>query len=356
MLRTALLSLLGLWAAIAAIFPCACAKYDAPPTPTLPEASGGLLSDPAAPVVVTFTKPIELGTLKLEIVRNIVDIEGNLGDEQDPPADLSTLFAHDPVDGDSGGTLEITPDQTTVKITPKTPFPITPRLALLVEPGLQEIGGSATHERRKIVFGFDVKLSCTKPSKVVSTGTYFYLMDVKKPIATQVQLFAVLQSLPTGEILGQFTRAKRNPDPNRCPMPCKSTEACRLLPAPACVIPSERAGTVDEFPDYIPDPGPPTGYSFTVHGCAADMDDGTASYVNLPVDVVVPQPAVTLRNTRFASTFTTDATGLVRGTGAITADDVIIGPISSGAGEGSLAMRRIPDGSVPPSLPQPPQN
>ncbi len=353
MIRRALLCLtLAIVLAFPLALTSACEKFDAPPSPTLAEAHDGLLSDPAAPITVTFTKPIEISTLRLEIVRNVVDIEGNLPDEVDPPGDLSPLFSHDPDDGDRGGSLELSPDAKSVRITPKTPLPITPRLVLLVEPGLTEIGGSATRARRKIVFGFDVKLSCTKPSAVVTGGTYFYLMDVKKPIATQVQLFVVLQPLPTGEILGQFTRAKRNPDPSRCPSPCKSSEACRLLPQPACVIPSERAGTPDEFPDYIPDPGPPTGYSFTVHGCAEDIGDGTASYVNLPVDVDVPQPQVTLRNTRFASTFTQDGSGLVRGTGSISADDVLIGSISSGRGEGSLAMRKVPDGI--PGIPLPP--
>jgi hypothetical protein len=349
MLRTALVLSLAL---VLALLTASCEKFDAPPAVALPNAQDGLLADPAAPVVVKFTKPIELGTLRLSIARNVTDIEGNLADEVDPPGELSTLFTHDPDDGDRGGSLALSPDATTVTITPKTPLPITPRLVLLVEPGLEEIGGSVTRARRKLVFGFEVKLSCTKPSKVVSSGTYFYLMDVKKPIATQVQLFVVLQALPTGEILGQFTRARRSPDSARCPFPCKSTEACRTLPAPVCVIPSERAGTPDEFPDYIPDPGLPTGYSFTVHGCAEDLPDGTASYVNLPVDVDVPTPQVTLRNTRFASTFSLDAAGLVRGTGAISADDVLIGSISSGRGEGSLAMRRVPDGI--PGIPQPP--
>jgi hypothetical protein len=127
-----------------------------------------------------------------------------------------------------------------------------------------------------------------------------------------------------------------------------------MLPQPTCVIPSERAGTPDEFPDYVPDPGLPTGYSFTAHGCAEDSADGTASYVNLPVDVDVPSPQVTLRNTRFASSFAADANGIVRGTGAITSDDVLIGAISSGRGEGGLAARRVPDGIS--GIPTPPEN
>ncbi len=340
------------------VFACAslaaCAQFDAPPEPRLPQAVGGLLGDPAAPVLVEFSKPIELASLKLELARDLVDIDGHLSDEADPPMPLSTLFTHDPDDGDKGGTLELLPDARTVRITPKTPLPITPRLVLLVEPGLREIGGADTHARRKLVFGFDVKLSCTKPSNVVTGGTYFYLMDVRRPISTQVQLFVQLQALPTGEILGQFTRAKRNRDPSRCPTPCKPTEACRLLPVPACVVPSERAGTVEEFPDYVPDPSLPTGYSFTVHGCAEDVGDGTASYVNLPVDVDVPSPQVTLRNTRFATTFSLDASGLVRGTGAIRADDVLIGSIASGAGEGSVSVRRVPNGVAGVPAPPPP--
>ena len=331
----------------------ACEKFDAPPVPSLPDANGGQLADPAAPVVVAFSKPIKPETLKLEIARDITDVEGNLGDESgDPNGALSTLFTHDPEDGDTGGTSELSPDGVTLRITPSTALPITPRLVLLVEPGLEDLAGTATHARRRVVFGYDVKLTCTKPSAILTAGKYFYLLDVKNPLTTQVQLLVSLRVAPNGEIVGQFTRAKRNPDAARCPMPCKSTEACRLLPAPACVIPSERAGTVDEYPDYVADSAPPTGYSFTVHGCAEDAADGTASFVNLPVDVDVSSPMVTLRNTRFASTFRADPAGVVRGTGAITADDVLIGQISSGRGEGGISARRIPDDVA--GVPDPP--
>ena len=79
------------------VFVC-CEVFHAPPEPSLPEAQSGLLSDPAAPVVVLFDRPIDArATLTLEIARDIVNDRGQLADEQDPPGNLSTLYTYDPI-------------------------------------------------------------------------------------------------------------------------------------------------------------------------------------------------------------------------------------------------------------------
>lgn len=334
----------------------ACDVYDGPPEPSLVGANAGLLSDPAAPVVVSFDKPFDPNTLNLEIARYLIDDHGKLGDETgDPNGKLSLLFSHAP-DHEVGGTLEIAADRLSVTIHPSAALPITPRLVLLVEPGLADDAGTVTHARRKIVFGYQFDLTCSKPSAVLpAVGKYFFLIDVKEPVGTQVRLFASIFVDPqTGAFKSQFVRAGRNPDPNRCPSPCMSNEACQLLPSPMCVVPSARAGSTDEFPDFIADTTSPATFQFTATGCVVDQPDGTAQFVNAPVDVFVTSPSVTLRNTRLTSQFAKDAQGVLRVSGALSADEVLLGTISSGMGVGGLDGRLLPDSLAPSNIPDPP--
>jgi hypothetical protein len=337
-----------------------CELYHAPPAATLVGLQNGLLSDPDAALIVTFDRPVDPTTLHVKIARYKTDVEGNLYDEiPDSPVGLSLLFTHDPYDPDFGGKSELDPAGTTLRIVPKTTLPIGDRLVLLLEPGLADTTGEATAVRKRILFSYEFKLHCVAPSKVVASGAYFWLFDVKTPIATQVQLWALIDVDPaTGAFNGQFTNADRNRDGRRCASTvgtCKSTDACRLLPAPACVAPSERAGTVDEYPDYLPNSTPPTGYSFNGRGCIEDQPDGTAAFVNVPVDVEVQEPAVTLRACKMTTLFTKGADGVVRGTGTISAGDVLLGTISSGAAEGGLNARSVVAAEVPPGVPPPPK-
>lgn len=333
----------------------ACDVYDGPPEPRLSQSSSGLLSDPNAPIIVAFDKPFDPKTLNLEIARYLVDDHGRLGDETgDPAGKLSLLFSHSDGDPDVGGTLTVDDAHQTVTITPKTALPITPRLVLIVEPGLADAAGTTTQVRRKLIFGYEFELSCNKPTQLLpAEGKYFFLIDVKQPVGTQVKLFASMHvDTQTGAFKAQFVRATRNPDPNRCPTPCKSNEACRLLPTPSCVVPSERAGTVDEYPDFIADATSPVSFQFTATGCLVDRADGTADFVNAPVDVFVTSPVVTLRNTRLTSQWSKDAQGALRVNGALSADDVLLGNISSGQGVGGLAGLYLTN---PPSgIPDPP--
>jgi hypothetical protein len=332
-----------------------CQKYDAPPAPAIEGLKDGRLTDPKAPLVVSFGEPIDPDTLVLKLVYLDLDIEGNLGDEdKDDATELETLFAHE---GrfDIGGTAEFVDGDSAFRIVPAAPLPIGPSLAVLVEAGLSDTTGQKTIVRKRLVFSFESKIECNKPSKVIPSGYYFYLANVTEPIGTQVQLLARMIVDPdTGRIRGQFTNADRDPDQTGCPTQCADTEVCRLLPEPECVIPSEFAGTPDEYPDYIPNETPPRGYSFTGDGCAVDQQGGAALVTFEPVDVVVQSPAVTLRNARFSASFSEDDQGALRATGSFRADSVLIGTSPSGEGVGGLTARFIPKGKEPKGIPDPP--
>ena len=320
-----------------------CEVFHAPPEPSLPQAQSGLLADPAAPVVVQFDRAIDPSTLTLEIARNITNDRGQLADEQDPPGNLSLLYEFDGSDV-LGGTSTLSSDGQTFTIYPKDPLPYSPGLVLLVEPGLKDVTyGVPTVARRKIPFSYQLVLSCNAPSKVMPAhSNYFMLIDVTKPVGTQVKLFATIDVAANGEFSETFYGATRNPDPTRCSPACPTTDACRTLPGPpACVAPSTTADTTDEYPDFVINTTS-SAFSFQVVGCVVDQQDGTALFVNAPVDVFVTSPGVTLRNTRLTATFAVDAQGVLRGAGNLSADDVLLGTAESGAGAGTLVARATP--------------
>jgi len=206
-----------------------------------------------------------------------------------------------------------------------------------------------------LLFGYSLKLECDKPSTVFPTGKYFLLADIEKPLQTQVQLWASFYVDPvTGRVHGQATNADRDKD-QKCPMDCQSDgKVCRLVPAPQCVVGSERAGTPDEFSDYVPNDVAPQGYSFTIDGCAVDQPGGKVVFATAPTDVVVTSPPVTLRNVTLTAEFSPDANGVLRGTGALAADTVILLSTPSGKGEGNLIGRLVPANEAPEGIPDPP--
>lgn len=330
-----------------------CEVYDAPPAPYIEGGEDGVLEDAKAPLVVSFAESIDPATLNVKLIRVVTDVEGNLGDEdEDPETELNILFSYG--DENIGGMGELIENDSKLRITPNAALPVGSKLAVLVETGLTDLNGNATKTRKRLTFGYSFKLECNAPSAVFDTGYYFLLADIKKPIPVQVQLWTYFEIDPlTGEVRGQCTNADRIKDPNRCPMPCKSTEVCRLLPEPACVAPSERAGTVDEYSDYVPNPTPPTGYTFSIQGCVQDQPDGSAAFITAPTEVVVQQPAVTLRNVTLAASLSKDAQGVLRGGGSLTADEVLLGPNPSGKGEGSLDLRSVSENAAPKDTPKP---
>lgn len=342
-------------AALATIAP-ACERYEPPPTPSIDGLQGGLLYDSKAPLQISFGQPIDVSTLNLKVAAYETDLEGNLFDEDDDPdTDLKVYVSHDPANGDTGGHLDVDPDGSVVRFVPDSAFPVGPKLVVLVEPGLHGTGGRTRNNRTRIPFSYAVK--CTAGAHAANanlkSGVYFVLLEVEQPLGTQIQLFGAIDVDPaSGAFIAQFTNADRNPDGSRCPSPCKDIDRCRLLPAPACVAPSLRAGTADEYSDFVPNADPPTGYSFPVEGCA--VDDGAGSgVITAPATMVVESPPVTVAGLTMTAFFGPDAKGGVRATGSLTADSVLLGTSKLGAGKGSMTATFIPIAEVPPNVPRP---
>jgi hypothetical protein len=339
----------------ALVFVAGCQTYEGPPRITIEGLSNGLLGDPRAPIVVSFSKAIDPSTLKLTLARNVVDDEGNVNDtDDDDIVSMDVLMKHVPGADDEGGDVELAADGQSVTLTPSAPLQVGPKLTLIVEPGLADTAGHATGVRRRLVFGYRFDLTCDKPVAGFDTAATFFLVEVRKPVPIQVKLYGAMNVDPkTGKAVAQFTSGHRNPDRNRCPTPCPEEDVCRTLPSPVCVIPSEKAGSVDEYPDFVPNTDPKTGgYSFTTTGCLVEQADGSVAFANAPVDVEVQSPPVTLRNTKLTASFS-KTSGLWRGQGSLVADAVLLGTVASGEGEGDLTARELPAKDVPADMPRP---
>lgn len=334
-----------------------CETYDSPPRPEIEGLVDGVLSDRDAPIVIVFSEPIVPETLRVRVIELQVDVEGNLYDEDASEATvLKEFFGHDPVTlNNFGGTGELSANNTRFTIRPNGSLPLGPSLAVVLEAGLTDETGKVWAVRQRLVFGYG--LSCDGTSGGTDkfpSGVYYFVADVVDPIPTQIQLFGRIDVDPTtGEFRGQFTNADRNPDPSRCSPACDTSQACRLLPTEECVIPSEKAGSADEFSDFVPNDVLPAGYSFTVGGCVVDTGDAVA-FVNLPADVDILQPDVFVQGIQLIASFTTGEDGAFRATGPVTAEKVFVGTTDSGPAKGTLVARLIPEDEVPPGIPGPP--
>ncbi|MCW5832170.1 MAG: hypothetical protein KIS78_06950 [Labilithrix sp.] len=346
------LVVLMLAAAILIAAAASCERYEAPPRPTIQGLTSGVLDDPRAPLVIDFGTSIDPDTLFVKIALFETDIEGTLADEDDDPDnELRVLVRRDPLEGDLGATADVDAAGGRLTLTLDSALPVGPKLVLLVEGGLRSPTGTVSRHRVRVPFSYVVK--CVEQPSAFAVGTYFVLLDVEQPLGTQIQLLAYVDVDPnTGALTGQFTNADRNPE-QKCPSACPSTDVCRLLPAPECVAPSTRAGSVEEWPDFVPNAPPPTGYSFLVQGCA--VDDGAASGVfTAPTTMVVESPKVTVEGLTMTASFAPGADGVVRATGSLTADVVRLGTNPLGPGKGSMSAVRLPDDRVPPDVPRPP--
>jgi hypothetical protein len=330
----------------------ACAVYDSPPVPSIAGAVDGVLPS-GQDLEIVFSEPVDPSTLRLSVAPLVTDIEGNLPDEDDDPmTELVPFFSHDPQKGDTGGTGQLSADGTRFRIAPAQPFPIGPKLAVLVEEGLSDLKGNDTGARARVTFAYQFSCEGGKGTSLLTSGGYFFLFNIEKPFAVQIQIFADVRVDPeTGSFLAQFTNADRNPDPSLCPFPCKTTEVCRLLPEPKCVIPSDKAGSVDEYSDFVPQPEPPTGYSFLVNGCAQDAGDGSAVVATVPTNLVVQSPPVEVIDLAITCAFKPGPDGAPRCTGSSGAKDVLIGGQTAGAAEGTSEGRVLPPEDIPPDLP-----
>jgi len=331
----------------------ACDSYEAPPQPVLVGLTSGVLTDPRAPLTLDFGTAIDPSTLSVKIALFDTDTEGNLKDEdEDPESELRVLLRRDPSEGDFGVTTDIDANAGRAVLNAQAALPVGPKLVLLVEPGLTSASGRVSKYRIRIPFSYVVKCDA-KASTKFQPGVYFALLEVDQPLGTQIQLLGAMDVDPaTGSLVGQFTNADRNPK-LACPTPCGSADVCRLLPAPECVPPSMRAGTADEWPDFIPNATPPTGYTFIVQGCAVD-DGEAAGVLTAPATMAVEQPKVTVEGLTMTAQFAPDGKGGVRATGSLTADTVRLGTNPLGAGKGTMTAVRIPDDKVPADVPRPP--
>jgi hypothetical protein len=348
MKRFSLLLSIALFAGIA------CQSYRPPPRASIEGLQSGVLTDSRAPLVLDFGMPVDPATLSVKVALEQTDVEGNLYDEDDDPdTELSVLVSSDPNEGEVAGKSELVDGGTRLRIVPDAALPVGPKLVLIVEAGLKSTEGVETKYRQKIPFSYTVKCDAGKPTKLAS-GVYFVLLDVQQPLGTQIQLYGAIDvDQATGTLVGQFTNADRNAN-QKCPSACGATDTCRLLPAPECVAPSTRAGTADEYPDFVPNPTPPTGYSFFVQGCAVDDGDATG-VITAPATMVVESPKVTVEALTMTGQFATDANGIPRANGSLVAGTVRLGTNPLGPGKGTMSGVRIPDEKLPPGVPMPPR-
>jgi hypothetical protein len=115
------------------------------------------------------------------------------------------------------------------------------------------------------------------------------------------------------------------------------------------------ASSVDDYPDFVPNlDASAGGFTFDVTGCTVDQGALTATLATAPTDVDLASPDVTLRNAALSASFTRGSDGTLRGTGALSADDVLLGTAAFGAGQGDLTGRSIPAADAPSGIPQPP--
>ncbi|MSP25494.1 MAG: hypothetical protein EXR75_10085 [Myxococcales bacterium] len=336
---------------------CGCESYDSPPIVEIVGLSQGRLSDPAAPFALFFSEPVKPESLAFKVVLYETDSEGRFFDEdEDPATELKVFYRSDPAT-EEGGIGQLDEARRTFTTTLAATLPVGPPLALLIEPGLADDADRAWKVRQLVKFGFD--FSCgdvTAPTTFPERGQYFFVIDVDKPVSAQIQLLADIRVDPaSGDFVGQFTNADRNREID-CALyglTCKDTEACRTVPDPGCVPPSERASNGDAYVDFVANVTPPTGYGFTVRGCIADAADGSHSLGNFAVDVVVLSPPVTVKAINLQSSWVADDQGVLRASGSFTAEQVFLGTSPSGAGVGSSIARHIPTDSVGP-VPEPP--
>ncbi|MBW2459849.1 MAG: hypothetical protein JRI68_35485, partial [Deltaproteobacteria bacterium] len=321
-----------------------CDAYDSPPRASLPDVDElGVLPDAAAPLRLAFDEPIDGGSLKVRVIRYQVDGEGRLYDEDDDPTTQLEQLYEDVGPELVGGIGDLDGTKTVYTMSLTHTLPMGPQLAVLIEPGLADEEGNAWQVRQ--LFKFGINFGCGDDPRPTNfpDAKHFMKVEVDSPIDTQLQLFADIRTDPdTGLFVGQFTNADRDAaiDCGVYGLSCDpESEVCRTLPGPECVEPSKRVATTDEYPDYIHNVQPPTGYSFTVRGCVENKAEQLWAFTNAPVDIQVESPPVGVKGIKFNAQFEYDDLGVLRGEGAFSAQELFLGDTPNGAALGSVFMR-----------------
>lgn len=332
-------------------------EYDSPPRPSIDGLVEGVLADPRAPIVLVFSEPVDPKTVSVKIAPFEPDAEGNLPDEdaEDLPTDLVPYFSYTDAEGASGGDAVLTDDRRALIITPTITLPLAASLVLLVEPGLKDDAGKEQKTRERLLFSYKFSCDSATAPDIFQSGVYFFVVNVEKPIPTQIQLFAQLDvDAVTGQVTASFVNADRNPDKTRCSPACDASTTCQTLPGPAmCVMPSSKAGTEEEYPDFVVNNEPPVGYRFGALGCISEAN-GTVSFVSQPTDVFIQQPQVVVTAAVLTASMKLDAGGVLRGTGSLASPAVFLGSLDTttlGEGSGSLSLRLVPPEEAPTNVP-----
>lgn len=335
----------------------ACAPFDFPATALIEGTeTGSILPDNKAPLVVRFSKPIKPETLDLRIIPLDVDEENQLSDERgDPDATLDSYARYYGFSGTTqNGKSEFFDDNRAVRITPTAPFPVARELAVLVEPELQNLSGNATRTRIRLPFSYDFTCKNTG-TQLLASGDYVYILNIIEPVGgVQVGFFANFEvDQATGQFRAQFTKASRSTDVSRCKsVQCGGDDACRTLPAEACVPPSEKMNSIDEFPDFVPDTFSAKGFSFAMQGCIEDQADGTAALVSKPIEFAMPTPAVRVSGLTMVTAFKADKAGVYRASGSATGIRSWLGSQVFGAAKGSVLARSLKPGDYALPIPK----
>jgi hypothetical protein len=324
-----------------------CFRVDNPPNASIVGLTQGKLADPKQPLVLAFDEPINLASLRVRIVAYDPSIEDHLDDQPwEPPGESKVYF--DGYDG-TGGTATLDPALQNYQVAFSDPPPVAAQLGVVIEPGLADAGGVDWKVRQVLKFAYDLKCSAPKPTAFPPNGKFFWLVSVEKPVPVQLRLFADVRVDPmTGVFKSQFTDGVRNKqiDCTKYGLSCAATEVCRTLPAPACVLPTEKASTVDEYPDFVAQAAGDVGFTFAAEGCVADLADGGFTFANKPTEIITTKPQVTVHDVALAAAFKFDAAKVLRGNGALSAPQVWLGMPNGTAGQpgsGTHVERQVPD-------------
>ncbi|MEM9696335.1 MAG: hypothetical protein AAGA56_27570 [Myxococcota bacterium] len=348
----------GLGLFFVAVQPACNNDFDAPPQSSIVNLVDGVLPDPSATLTIAFDEEIVPETLRLRVVRLELYPEGNLL----PPDQIPTLFSgrYEPSFDDfdvEGGRGVLYQGNTRFDISLFQTFPVGPSLAVVIEPGLRNTAGEEWKVPQILPFGFEFSCGDPIPTQFPEQSFLFLLAEVEQPVGAQLQLIGDFRVDPaTGDFAGQLTNAVRDEslDCAQLGLDCSAEETCRTLPAPACVAPSERAATADEWPDYVVTSEPPIGYSFPGVGCVIDVSDNVFSFTNLPTDAEVSSPDITVLGLVLNLEFTRGEDGRLRGGGTFTASEILLGTTASGSGSGTVTLAEIPADQVPDGVIPPP--
>jgi hypothetical protein len=327
-----------------------CQTFDPPPEVTIEGAENGVMTtQPDAPFVLRFSEPIKQSSFSAKLVEAVLDAEGNLLDEKDPP-DLegfaaNTLVAFDGGDPGNedknfGATFTLTDDKLTMEV--DAGFEISTPYLALIEPHLEDKDGHFTIPRQRLPFAF--QLEGGGPT-TLPTGYYYWVFDIEPPpLQTQIQVYSYMQVDPlTGQWRAIFTNANRRPALNSrpgCPSCSGDTPVCALIPAPRCLKPSEKQASLEEYVDFLPEPDPPDGYIFIADGFARDEPNGTISLGTAPflIDITIGTGGIHIEaiNTKVIGGFADDGSGRLLATGSISVDRVDLNGIAGDPTKGEF--------------------